>query len=61
MSSPTTREAADCALESFIHAEIVRETDPEHLATVKAGLERVLGDVRAAVEDWRPWSSGRAR
>ena len=26
-------EAADCALESFIHAEIVRETDPEHLAT----------------------------
>ena len=47
-------EAADCALESFIHAEIVRETDPEHLATVKAGLENVLGDVRAAVEDWRP-------
>jgi len=47
-------EAADCALESFIHAEIVRETDPEHLATVKAGLENVLADVRAAVEDWRP-------
>ena len=47
-------EAADCALESFIHAEIVRETDPEHLATVKAGLESVLADVRAAVEDWRP-------
>ncbi|MET1008631.1 MAG: NAD-glutamate dehydrogenase [Gaiellaceae bacterium] len=47
-------EAADCALESFIHAEIVRETDPEHLATVKAGLEGVLADVRAAVEDWRP-------
>ncbi|HXV34235.1 MAG TPA: NAD-glutamate dehydrogenase domain-containing protein, partial [Gaiellaceae bacterium] len=47
-------EAADCALESFIHAEIVRETDPEHLARVRAGLERVLADVRAAVEDWKP-------
>ena len=47
-------EASDCELESFIHAEIVRETDPEHLARVKAGLERVLGDVRAAVEDWKP-------
>jgi glutamate dehydrogenase len=52
--------AAECALESFIHAEIVRETDPEHLARVKAGLERVLADVRAAVEDWKPMAA-RAR
>jgi glutamate dehydrogenase len=49
---PHDAQATDCALESFIHAEIVRETDPEHLARVKEGLQRVLGDVRAAVEDW---------
>ncbi len=50
---PHDAQAADCALESFIHAEIVRETDPEHLGQVRGGLGRVLGDVRAAVEDWR--------
>ncbi len=49
---PHDAQAEDCGLESFIHAEIVRETDPEHLAQVKSGLERVLADVRAAVEDW---------
>jgi glutamate dehydrogenase len=57
---PHDAEAPDCALESFIHAEIVRETDPEHLTQVKAGLERVLADVRAAVKDWQPMVS-RAR
>jgi glutamate dehydrogenase len=50
---PHDAKAADCGLESFIHAEIVRETDPEHLAQVREGLERVLADVRAAVDDWR--------
>jgi glutamate dehydrogenase len=57
---PHDAEAPDCALESFIHAEIVRETDPDHLTQVKSGLERVLADVRAAVEDWRAMVS-RAR
>ena len=49
---PHDAEAVACGLESFIHAEIVRETDPAHLQQVRTGLERVLADVRAAVEDW---------
>jgi glutamate dehydrogenase len=49
---PHDARAPDCGLESFIHAEIVRETDPAHLDQVRTGLERVLADVRAAVEDW---------
>jgi glutamate dehydrogenase len=49
---PHDAEAVNCGLESFIHAEIVRETDPAHLEQVRTGLERVLADVRAAVEDW---------
>jgi glutamate dehydrogenase len=49
---PHDAEAPDCHLESFIHAEIVRETDPAHVEQVREGLERVLADVRAAVEDW---------
>jgi len=51
---PHDAHAADCGLESFIHAEIVRETDPDQLAKLKAGIGRVLGDVRAAVDDWKP-------
>ena len=51
---PHDAPATDCLLESFIHAEIVRETDPDHLEQVRVGLERVLADVRAAVEDWQP-------
>ena len=49
---PHDARAPDCWLESFIHAEIVRESDPAHLVDVRADLERVLGDVRSAVEDW---------
>jgi len=49
---PHDASASDCVLESFIHAEIVRETEPEHLEQVREGLGRVLADVRAGVEDW---------
>jgi glutamate dehydrogenase len=49
---PHDAEASDCELESFIHAEIVRETEPAHVEQLQAGLARVLADVRAAVEDW---------
>ncbi len=38
--------------ESIIHAEIVRESDPERLSVLRAGIELVLEEVRAAVEDW---------
>ena len=49
---PFDTPAEDAQLESFLHAEVVRETEPEHLDRLCAGLERVLADVRAAVEDW---------
>ena len=49
---PFDTPAEDAQLESFLHAEVVRETEPEHLERLRAGLERVLADVRAAVEDW---------
>jgi glutamate dehydrogenase len=38
--------------ESFIHVEIDRETEAAQLEKLTAGLARVLGEVRAAVEDW---------
>jgi glutamate dehydrogenase len=42
----------DGQAESFIHFEIVRETDPALLASAEAALAATLRDVRAAVEDW---------
>jgi glutamate dehydrogenase len=39
-------------VESFIHFEIVRETDAALLAAAEATLAVTLRDVRAAVEDW---------
>ena len=39
--------------ESLIHVEIDRITDLETLERLRADLERVLGDVAAAVEDWQ--------
>ncbi|HWF34351.1 MAG TPA: NAD-glutamate dehydrogenase domain-containing protein, partial [Solirubrobacteraceae bacterium] len=38
--------------ESFAHVEIDRETDPARLAALAEGMESVLRQVRAAVEDW---------
>ena len=38
--------------ESLIHVEIDRQTDPAALDQLRSGLNRVLDDVRAAVEDW---------
>ncbi|MEZ5584543.1 MAG: NAD-glutamate dehydrogenase [Candidatus Competibacteraceae bacterium] len=38
--------------EATMHFEVDRQTDPELLAGLQAGLLRVLGDVRTAVEDW---------
>ena len=43
----------DGTLESFIHVEVDRETERDHVEAIHAGLERVLADVRAAVEDWQ--------
>ena len=41
-------------LESFMHLEVDRQTDPAKLAELEAGVAKVLADVRAAVEDWKP-------
>ena len=38
--------------ESVIHAQIVRQADPDRLSVLQAGVELVLEEVRAAVEDW---------
>ncbi|HWF49747.1 MAG TPA: NAD-glutamate dehydrogenase [Solirubrobacteraceae bacterium] len=38
--------------ESLAHIEVDRETDPARLVALSTGIERVLGQVRAAVEDW---------
>jgi glutamate dehydrogenase len=39
--------------ESVMHVEVDRITDAAQLAELQADLGRILGDVRAAVEDWR--------
>jgi glutamate dehydrogenase len=40
--------------ESWMHIEIDRLVDAQQRADLVAGIERVLRDVRAAVEDWKP-------
>jgi glutamate dehydrogenase len=45
---PTARTAA----ESFVHLEVDRQTDAAVLDELGRHIRRVLGDVRAAVEDW---------
>src|SRR2546422_407658 len=47
-------EPSEGRLESFMHSEAARQTDPAKLAELEAGIARVLADVRAAVEDWKP-------
>jgi glutamate dehydrogenase len=40
--------------ESWMHVEIDRLVDAEQREALAAGIERVLADVRAAVQDWKP-------
>ncbi|MGH6896730.1 MAG: NAD-glutamate dehydrogenase [Geminicoccaceae bacterium] len=47
-------DGGEATFESFMHLEVDRQSDLERLETIRAELERALGDVRAAVEDWRP-------
>ncbi|MDQ4127771.1 MAG: NAD-glutamate dehydrogenase, partial [Actinomycetota bacterium] len=42
----------DALSESVIHVEVDRQTEPEVLEGLKRCIEKVLADVRAAVEDW---------
>ncbi|MDQ5849199.1 MAG: NAD-glutamate dehydrogenase, partial [Pseudomonadota bacterium] len=53
LSIETPNSSSEGRLESFMHVEVDRQTDPKKLAELGAGIAKVLGDVRAAVEDWR--------
>ena len=46
-------EAADAVAESILHAEVGREHDLGKLDELHRSVERVLDQVRAAVEDWQ--------
>ncbi|MGE0311890.1 MAG: NAD-glutamate dehydrogenase [Lautropia sp.] len=41
-------------LESLIHVEVDRRSDPATLAVLRDGLLGILANVRAAVRDWQP-------
>lgn len=49
---PKTARPHDSLVESWIHVEIDRETDRADLKQITGDLQRVLSDVREAVEDW---------
>ncbi|MCD6076547.1 MAG: NAD-glutamate dehydrogenase [Ramlibacter sp.] len=46
--------APELPRESWMTIEVDRMVDPARRAALVAGIERVLADVRAAVEDWKP-------
>jgi glutamate dehydrogenase len=47
-------DVPQAARESWMHIEVDRLVDQQQRSDLVAGIERVLGDVRAAVEDWKP-------
>lgn len=50
---PDERKAADGVRESWMYLEVDRLVEPAELAALAQGLERVLGDVRVVVRDWK--------
>jgi len=50
----TRQQQPDWPRESLMHVEVDRLADPAARSALAAGIERVLGDVRAAVVDWKP-------
>jgi glutamate dehydrogenase len=51
--TPSDINAPGCASESVMHIEIEEQAEASVLAEIEEGLETVLQDVRAAVEDWQ--------
>ena len=47
------RSEPEGRFESLIHVEVDRVTEPARLQALHDGLLRILGDVRAAVQDWK--------
>jgi glutamate dehydrogenase len=52
-SDASVAEMPDALVESWMHIETDRETDPGGQEKITAELRHVLRDVREAVEDWR--------
>jgi len=46
-------DEAGAPAESVMHIQVTEQTAPDALERIRHGLESVLGDVRAAVTDWR--------
>src|SRR3989442_3920756 len=53
-------ESSEGRLESFMHIEADRQTDPAKLAELEAGIARGPAHVRAGVGDWKPMPAGMA-
>ena len=51
-SDPAVAEMPDALVESWMHIEVDRETDPAAQQAITDELRNVLRDVREAVEDW---------
>jgi glutamate dehydrogenase len=51
---PGGEPSEDTVAESVLHAEVTREPDEERRERLRAGVERVLEEVSAVVEDWGP-------
>jgi glutamate dehydrogenase len=52
LSTEPDTDVGEGLRESFLHFEVDRQSEPGVLERLKAEVERVLDDVRAAVEDW---------
>ena len=53
LHEPEAKTNGKVLRESFMQLEVSEETDAQRLAELAARLEQVLGEVRAAVEDWK--------
>lgn len=49
--------AEGASFQSVIHVEVDRQTKPDRLEALQQDLLRILGDVRAVVDDWRAMTS----
>ncbi|HEX6461619.1 MAG TPA: NAD-glutamate dehydrogenase [Thermoleophilaceae bacterium] len=51
---PHASDTEGAIAESVIHVEVARHTDDDELDELHTHVDRVLNEVRAAVEDWQP-------
>src|SRR5687768_16635601 len=49
----TGHAGTDAIVESYMHIEIDQETEPAELESIRAALQRILEQVRLAVDDWK--------